>query len=254
MSYLFAEQDRESLARMADVGLVVIPVGASEPHGPHLPSGTDSLLISHIAKEVAIVLTDDVPTLVAPTIPFGYSAYHLAEGPTISLSIGTLLQVMVDVLSSIAASGFRRMFILNGHGGNAELIQVAARAYAEQDEACLVGAGSYWSMAWDRLVAAGGLDDCRLPGHAGKFETAIVEAIRPDLVGEIPTGRQAQPDDVIDLAGRFYKDHRVGWRRRWPQGFTDDPSRAGPQLGAALLAAAIDGAAECLRQFYSDSL
>ena len=87
---------------------------------------------------------------------------------------------------SLVTDGFRRLFLINGHGGNHELIQIAARDVALRHPV-VVAAGSWWNIAWDVLVEAGGGDVGRLPGHAGGFETSLVMAMRPDVpLGELP--------------------------------------------------------------------
>src|SRR5262247_700423 len=127
MQVRLAHLDREAAAERAPQAVAVVPVGACEQHGPHLPLGTDLLVVEHIALAAAGILAGDPDVLVAPAIPYGYSAYHLPLGPTVSLRMSTLQAVLTDVCESLVQSGFRRIFLLNGHGGNAELVTVIAR-------------------------------------------------------------------------------------------------------------------------------
>lgn len=243
-----ADLDREALADLAPHALVLIPVGACEQHGPHLPLATDSLLVSHIAREVAESLSADIPTVVTPTMPFGYSAYHIPDGVTLSVSVETLLQVLADVMQSLRDCGFRRMFILNGHGGNEDIVKVATRSFGSVDHDLQLGAGSYWSMAWDYLIAAVGSEGHRVPGHAGRFETAAIQVIRPDLVSKPPKG-STPPNAIVEPT--FHAEHRAEWRRRWPRGFTDDPAAASLDIGKRFLEAAIAGTLRTLRGYYA---
>lgn len=251
MLHNFDEHDRGSLSALADKALVLIPIGATEQHGPHLPVGTDSMIVANIALGVAKRLAPSIPTLITPTMAIGYSAYHRPQGAVISLSLRTAIDVLVEVLSSLADCGFRRLFVLNGHGGNAELVSIASRIFAEGHEHVLVGAGSYWRMAQDQLTTLDDSEATRIPGHAGRFETSIMMALRPDLVADPPTGEATQAEAQLDRAPKFHADNRVLWRRRWPNGFTDDPESQTSEAGTAFLEAAINGTAESLRQFCS---
>src|SRR5262245_30841890 len=124
MAQLLEELTRDQARALAPEALVVLPVGAIEQHGPHLPVGTDYFVVEHIARAAAMSLADRVPILVAPALPFGSSHHHLPFGGTLSLSTETYYRALRDLAESLIASGFRRIFILNGHGGNNELIQL----------------------------------------------------------------------------------------------------------------------------------
>ncbi|HEX5692471.1 MAG TPA: creatininase family protein, partial [Roseiflexaceae bacterium] len=154
MSLLFDEHTREELRALAPTTLLVLPVGATEQHGPHLPVATDRLAVEHIARAAAQEAAAQIPVLVAPTLPFGSSHHHIPFGGTLSLGTETYYRVLVDLAESLIASGFRRIFILNGHGGNSELIQLAARDVALKHPAHLAAA-PYWTIAWDALVEEG---------------------------------------------------------------------------------------------------
>ena len=92
--------------------------------------------------------------MVTPTLAFGSSPHHLPFGATLSLTTQTFNSVLHDLCTSLMGAGFRRIFILNGHGGNHELIQIAARDLALAYPVS-VAAGSWWAIAWDALVAGG---------------------------------------------------------------------------------------------------
>src|SRR5262245_57960406 len=153
MRTLFEELTREELRSIAPDALVILPVGAVEQHGPHLPVGTDYFVVERIARAAATELAKDIPALVAPTMPFGSSHHHFPFGGTLSLSTETYYRVLYDLAESLIVDGFRRIFMLNGHGGNHELIQLVARDLALKHAAHLAAA-SYWTIAWDALVAA----------------------------------------------------------------------------------------------------
>src|SRR5262249_41520040 len=156
--------------------LLVLPVGAIEQHGPHLPVAVDTYAVTHIARAAAEQAAGQIPILVAPTLPFGSSHHHLPFGGTLSLGTETYYRVLIDLAESLIAGGFRRIFFLNGHGGNNELIQLAARDLALRHPAHLAAA-SYWTIAWQALVAERANDSAGLPGHAGTFETSLMLAL-----------------------------------------------------------------------------
>jgi creatinine amidohydrolase len=180
---LLEELTREEARTAAPHALVVLPVGATEQHGPHLPVGTDSLTIEYLARAAATVAAAQIPVLVAPTLPFGSSHHHLPFGGTMSLGTETYYRVLYDLVESLLTSGFRQIFLLNGHGGNSELMQLVVRDLALKHPSRLAAA-SYWTVAWEALVEEEAHVPGRLPGHAGAFETSQVMALRPDLVKE----------------------------------------------------------------------
>src|SRR5690349_8269436 len=181
MSLLFEEHTREELRALAPKALLVLPVGAIEQHGPHLPVGTDRFSAEHIARAAAASASRQIPVLVAPTLPFGSSQHHLPFGGTMSLGTETYYRVLTELCESLVSGGFRRIFILNGHGGNNELIQLVARDIALRHPAHLAAA-PYWTIAWEALVAEAAHERAGLPGHAGTFETSLIMALRPELV------------------------------------------------------------------------
>src|SRR5438067_67145 len=104
----------ELRSRLGVTDVVIIPVGATEQHGPHLPLCTDSINIEAVAEDAARAET----VLVAPTITYGVSENHLAFCGTIAVRPQTLTAVLVDIGESILSHGFSRLLLLNGHGGN----------------------------------------------------------------------------------------------------------------------------------------
>jgi creatinine amidohydrolase len=114
---LLEELTREEARSNAERTLVIFPVGAIEQHGPHLPVGTDYFTVEHLARAAAAQIAGEIPVLVTPTMPFGSSHHHLPFGGTMSLSTDTYYRVLYDLVESLIISGFRNIFLLNGHGG-----------------------------------------------------------------------------------------------------------------------------------------
>jgi len=245
---LFAEMNREELRTTAPESLAVLPIGATEQHGPHLPTGTDVLAVEAVAREAAAQLPEEVPVIVTPTLPFGSSHHHFVFGATLSLSTETYYRVLCDLVESLVTDGFTRIFLINGHGGNHELAQLAARDMALRHPV-KVGAGSYWNMAWPELVAAEAHRSRRLPGHAGDFESSMMLSIRPDLVPKVRPHRDGEFDTDPTGAQSPYRVEKHGWWRDI-DGFTDNPDGATAENGERFRAAIVAGLTRAFEEFY----
>ena len=245
---LFAEMNREELRAAAPGSLAVLPIGATEQHGPHLPAGTDVFAVETLAREAAVQLPRDVPAIVTPTLPFGSSHHHFVFGSTLSLSTETYYRVLCELLESLVTDGFTRIFVINGHGGNHELAQLAARDTVLHHPV-KVAAGSYWNVAWPELVAAEAHRGRRLPGHAGDFESSMMLSMRPDLVPAVRPRRDGQFDtDPTGAQPAFRTETHGFWREI--DGFTDSPDRATADNGARFRSAIVAGLVRAFAEFY----
>jgi creatinine amidohydrolase len=246
---LLHECTRTELRTLAPNALVVLPTGATEQHGPHLPVATDFFAVEHVARTAAAEASEQIPVLVTPTMCFGSSHHHLSFGGTMSITTETYFRAIFELGESLITSGFRRIFIVNGHGGNDELNQLVARDLALQHPAHMAAA-SYWTTAWDALVAEGVVTQGNLPGHAGAFETSLIMALRPELVHE---PRPQRPESPAGDPRENYEPYRSELHRWWDRtdGFTDDPSRGDPERGKRYLAAASHALAQALIRFYT---
>jgi creatinine amidohydrolase len=240
-----AEWTREEAAEYAKNTVVVLPVGALEQHGPHLPLATDALLAEHIAHTAASQLADVV---VAPVFSYGCSHHHLSFSGTASLRTQALLGALTDLVDSLLVSGFAGVFLLNGHGGNAEIVQLVARDLSVQRQAHLAG-GSYFHIAAERLAAAGAAELGELPGHAGAFETALMLAAFPLLVRQPLTPRRRKPEPGWPSPPRYRL--AVPGPFRGQDGFSDDPGAATPGDGAELLAICVETVRDAFAGFHA---
>jgi creatinine amidohydrolase len=216
----WARTDREELRRLLPEGVVVVPVGATEQHGPHLPTGTDALIAQEIAWRAAqeAAVRSHRPLLVAPTLAYGASDHHLPFGGTLSLSPATLLAVITDLLRCVATQGGRRAVLLNGHGGNVGICHTAAGSAASAF-GLLVGHLDYWRLAQPE----GGPP---IPGHAGEFETSLVLALDEESVGQSaarPSAPEIPSVDGVDLYTAALW-HAI-------DGYTDRPEQADRSSG-----------------------
>jgi creatinine amidohydrolase len=214
----WAETDRETLRELLPDALVLLAIGATEQHGPHLATGTDALLAATTCERAADAAADRArrPLVVVPTLPFGASDHHLPFGGTLSLAPETLLAVLGDLARSLAAQGARRLVVVNGHGGNVGICRTFAEAAAAR-HGLSVAYLHYWTFAdpaepW-------------IPGHAGEFETSLVAALRPELVGDAPERTAPVLPEVPGVAL-----HSPGiWHDI--DGYTGEPRRADAKRG-----------------------
>ncbi len=216
---------REELAARAGASVLVLPVASTEQHGPHLATRTDTALLEAVLDRALPQIPEDAHVLVAPTLCYGASDHHIPFGATLSLRTTTRRSVLEDLVRSAAAAGCHRVLLLNGHGGNALTCGLAATdAVAQHD--ILVGSAAYWD-----LLDGDDEHGFPLPGHAGRFETALALAVDPDLVrvdAEVAPPATAEPGvpGVQVVHPNFWR--RIG-------GFTDDPRPASAELGETLL-------------------
>jgi creatinine amidohydrolase len=243
---LFAEMTREELRAAAET-TVVLPLGATEQHGPHLPTGTDFLTVEHVARAAAERAAAEVPIVVTPALPFGSSHHHLIFGGTLSLRTGTYYRVLIDLVRSLVTDGFRRIFLLNGHGGNHELAQLAARDIA-LELPIRAAAASYWTIAWDALIVQQAHLGCLLPGHAGIFETSMMLSLDPELVApERPHRDHVEDTDPRNFQGAYRHERHGFWKEI--NGYTDSPDLASAEKGYRYREAIVAAVARTLVEF-----
>ena len=244
---LFAEMTRQELRAIAPETTVVLPLGATEQHGPHLPSGTDFFTVERLALGAAERASSEISVIVAPALPFGSSDHHLIFGATLSLRTETYYRVLMDLLKSLVTDGFTRIFLLNGHGGNHELAELAARDTA-LELPVRVAAASYWTIAWDALIEAQAHLGCRLPGHAGVFETSMMLALRPELVAEERPHRDYTQDaNPRAFQGPYRHELHGFWKEI--DGYSDSPDRGSAERGRLYYESVVAALARTFAEF-----
>lgn len=258
---------REARAAGAE-GVTLLPIGSQEQHAAHLPLATDTLLVEAVVDRALEILAEEeqVPgapgtdVLRLPVLPYGHSPHHLFAA-ALSLSAPTLSAVLGDLLGSLVTSGCRRIMIVNGHGGNDEIMRLAVKRFALRPEAegVTLAACSYWTVTADGGEAPGGAGEAGArtaerpevtPGHAGWFETSLMLAAHPGLVQTPVAAREpVVPPPLFDnppYPGLTTERHgewaRVG-------GATDDASGADRDAGRRLLDARALGLARAVRAF-----
>lgn len=247
---LLHEMTRAQLNALAPIALAVIPIGATEQHGPHLPVGTDFLCAERIARDAARQAQAEIPIVVTPTLPFGSSHHHLPFGGTMSLPTELYLRVLMELGKSLVTDGFRRLFFVNGHGGNHELAQLAARDLSLQQPVHAASA-SYWVNAWSELADAGAGQMGRFPGHASAFETSLILAGWPELV---QTDRLPHRDDagIRAVPPSFEAAYRAEFHGSWQamDGYSGSPDLADAHRGQAFFEVATHRMAQTFVEFW----
>lgn len=213
----------------------VVPLGAIEQHGPHLPLEVDTLVAGALGERFCVQAPE---ALLAPTLAFGCSPEHLAFAGTISLSPSTLAAVLGDVVASLAAHGFERVVVFSAHGGNdATLAEIeeALRARAKPAKVTVVHGIDRVSALWRAASAREGISSRESGHHAGEYETSIVAALRPGAVRWREL-REGTDGDVPEPQTLFYPSVRA----HAPEGVVGDPRRASAERAERYLSAWVD--------------
>ncbi|RAI57032.1 creatininase family protein [Roseicella frigidaeris] len=170
----------ELRARAAADALVIVPVASLEQHGPHLATGVDIILAGGVAARTAArIAAAGAPVVVTPVVWTGLAEHHMEFGGTVTLDYASFAAALGGIARSAARHGFRRVMLLNGHGGNAEAVMVAASELSIA-LGIKVAAGTYWHMVPE--VIAPILERQSGLMHACEAETSMMLALRPDSV------------------------------------------------------------------------
>jgi creatinine amidohydrolase len=248
---LLTHEEVGSLDRERTV--VVVPTAAIEQHGPHLPLDTDTFLCTSVAREGAARAGD---ALVTPTVSFGSSEHHMAFPGTVTLSQETFRTTVAEVCRSLARHGFRRLLVVNGHGGNTSLNAATVQQLGFEAPVHVL-AVDYWTFA--RPV----LDDVRESptggmGHACEFETSLMLHLRPEsvrrdlVVREIVQPRYSSERFDLFEAGGFsahWKTHELS-----RSGVMGAPDLATGEKGRRLFEACADGLASLIEEIRARAL
>jgi creatinine amidohydrolase len=162
-----------------DRTVVIVPLGATEQHGPHLPVQVDWRSAYEISLRAARLMAGRQRALVTPAIPFGMSEHHMSLGGTLTLDYRTMAGIVGCVVRSAARHGFQRIFVLNGHGGNIAALEVMLTELTIELELPLAG-GTYWHIAAKSIREI--LEHQPQLIHACEAETSILQALSPELV------------------------------------------------------------------------
>jgi creatinine amidohydrolase len=207
---------------------LILVIGSTEQHGRHLVLGTDVWQ----AWEIATRVSERSGVLLAPPVSFGMSLHHMGFPGTLSLRPQTLSSVVADLLESAYEHGFRRILLLNGHGGNDAAIRVALAEVLNELHGLQVRVSTWWrepevALVLDEAFPGQGL------GHADAGETSAVMAIRPDVVRLDRAAYSPESPRPTFLTRQVFLQH-------FPHGVIGtDPRRASAGVGERALATAV---------------
>jgi creatinine amidohydrolase len=243
------------LQASADVGSVVavLPVAATEQHGPHLPLSVDTTIVESVLQAALPLLPAELPVLVLPTQAVGKSNEHARFPGTLSLSSETVLRVWTEIGACVARAGIRKLLLFNAHGGHVSLMDLAARDLrAEHD--LIVYACSWYNLPQPpELRAQFDADEERFGIHAGDMETSMLLATRPAFVhmelarnfGSTSRTRAAQ----YPILGNG-RSAKLGWQMQDynPEGAAGNAAAATAAKGEALVTNAAAHLAQLLAE------
>ncbi len=223
------EEVQEALTR---TDIILLPTGAVEQHGPHLPLGSDTIQGVDMCKRTQLILADEgISVVVAPPFIYGISYAHMDFPGVITLSPHTMLSVMEETCLSLYKHGFRKFALIMAHGGNWPVMQLAAQSVVAQTPDADV-------------IALNWLDVCHASysqiltskvheGHSGEGETSRMLCSTPDLVN-MDRARRYYPEKVAptetDFPAGFYRPKR-SMKATTQIGSVGDPTLATPEKG-----------------------
>jgi creatinine amidohydrolase len=224
-------------AESLDGATVLLPIGAIEQHGPHLPLSTDYVIAAEAAKAVVGELGDELDLYVLPTLAFSKSNEHAWSSGTIWLSNDTLHRVVDDVARCVAASGAARLVFLNGHGGNSTLLNVACREARLTHGLLTFLVHPFPPPAYSPpRPDAGQSSELGMGIHGGLDETAVMLHLAPGTVDMSKAVRNVPEWLTGNEHVRFGGSVQFGWLSNdfGPDGHIGDPTGATAEYGAEL--------------------
>jgi creatinine amidohydrolase len=238
---------------MPDKANVVLiqPVGSIEQHGPHLPIVVDSAIGTAVLGKALEKLPPNVPAYALPPLYYGKSNEHWHFPGTITLSAQTLLAVLLEVAESIYRSGFRKLVFLNSHGGQPQVIDIAARDLHQKHEDFLLFPLFTWRVPHNgsQLLSE---KEREYGIHAGDAETSLMLSILEDYVRmeaantEYP--QDLPQDSLLSMEGKL----PFAWVTRdlTQSGVLGDPTVATKEKGDQLLESVSDGWVQVIQDIY----
>jgi creatinine amidohydrolase len=237
----------ELVTRLGEGSILVLPVGATEQHGPHLPFSTDTVVADAVGRAAVQEAGDELDAWLLPTLSYSKSNEHAWAAGTFWLSAATLLAVLDDIGRCAAATPARRLVFLNGHGGNSSLLNVACRELRLHH-------GLMTFLAHPGLPpdqgGASPAEELGMGIHGGLDETSMMLHLRPDLVDLAAAARHVPEGLAPNRYVRFGGAVSFGWLSNdfGPSGVIGDPTGATAERGKALFEGAVEAFTGALRE------
>lgn len=263
MSFYYQNQTSPEIKRAAERdALILIPVGQVEEHGPHLPLDCDCIIARETARALAEQIEPEIPVLVLPTVWTAYSIQQVARWPGLITfrEPETMIQMMYDMMASLIHDGFHKIVIINAHGNNPAILELASRKIGSDfnvfPAVTFVLAMSKPVGPSVRKSVMGGCG-----GHAGEEETALMLHLSPELVHM----DRATDEDIVRYQTRWFPGdvystipNRIGgvYWSTWgvvdsKTGVYGDPTVATAETGKALFDEIIRNYIDFIREYYA---
>ena len=237
-SRFWSDHTSEAFAALPrDRLIAVLPVGATEQHGPHLPMSTDTATIDAMVAATVRKLPDDLPALFLPTSAYGKSNEHSRFPGTLTVSASTLIALWMEIGAGVAKAGVRKFVMFNSHGGQMAVMDIVARDLRERHGLMAVAANWYTLGLPEGLFSP---RELRHGIHAGDLETSVMKAIAGPFV------RAERAQDFASMTERLAEENRflsitpsgkLGWQMHDlnPQGAAGEAHLATAEKGRAVL-------------------
>ena len=230
--------------------LALIVVGQTEEHGPHLPLDTDSLIGETVAKRAAEKLRDEgTPTVLLPTVWTGYTTVDLYAWPgTISIKPIHLVNILTDICESLVRIGFKKIALINCHGGNAFAMEVASREIRDRTSVAMCTIAPPQFIGAEQVLSTRDI-------HGGEGETSSYLAIAPEYVD-----MEKAPKEPLKYKGKKAMSAAAATKAYWwsswslekrKSGIMGDATPATREKGERLLKLGVDAVVEMLKDYYN---
>jgi creatinine amidohydrolase len=197
----------------ASATVAVLPLGATEQHGPHLPLGVDTVLADGIVTAALPLLPPELPVLFLPTQQIGLSPEHARFAGTLTLSAETLIRMWNEIGAGVARAGVKKLVLFNAHGGHVGAMDIVARELRAA-HGLIVYSVSWFNLPLGDAGAQFSAQEHRFGVHAGEIETSMMLALTPQLVrmSEAKDFRSTSEQRAADYAilGNG-KSAKLGW-------------------------------------------
>ncbi len=244
------EFDVVKLRQVDENTVFILPLGATEQHGKHLPFETDSLIAEGVCNRLMKVADGNIDMRVLPVEQIGYSPEHIDHAGSKTLTFDKAINRWIDIGAKCITAGARRIVFMNAHGGNSPLVSIVAQELRVRHSMLAV------ATKWDRFVKGSGIvspSEERFGVHGGDVETSVMLALHPDKVDMEQARDFPNLQEMLTLENkhlRAYGSHAFGWKAADlnPLGVTGNAGYATTEKGEALLKIAVDGLHDLVKE------